>query len=70
MKQLGKKALHAVYNIRQVQTTSQPTQCNQKLAIRIFGTIISPPILLYNSEVWGAHIRNDFNNWDNSQIET
>ena len=30
---------------------------------------IITPILLYNSEVWGAYEKNDMNKWDNSQIE-
>ena len=39
-----------------------------KVATKIFDTIISP-ILLYNSEVWGAYEKNDFNKWDNTDIE-
>ena len=63
MKQLGEKALHALYSIRRHLNLHN---LNPKLAIKIFDTIILP-ILLYNSEVWGAYIKNDFNNWDNSQ---
>jgi hypothetical protein len=37
-------------------------------AIKIFDSIISP-ILLYNGEVWGVYIKNDFNNWDKLQVE-
>jgi hypothetical protein len=65
MKQLGEKALHALYSIRRHLNLHN---LNPKLAIKIFDTIISP-ILLYNSEVWGVYTKNDFNNWDNSQIE-
>ena len=43
-------------------------QLNPKSAIKIFDRIISP-ILLYNSEVWGAYVKNDFNNWDKLPIE-
>ena len=28
-----------------------------------------PPILTYNSEVWGAFVKSDFKSWDNSGIE-
>ena len=27
------------------------------------------PILLYNSEVWGAYANNDFTKWDKTEIE-
>ena len=43
-------------------------QLNPKSAIKIFDRIISP-ILLYNSEVWGAYVKSDFNNWDTLPIE-
>ena len=36
--------------------------------MKIFDSIISP-ILLYNSEIWGAYEKNDYNKWENSQIE-
>lgn len=39
-----------------------------KLAIKLFDTIVSP-ILLYNSEVWGAYMDNDLNKWDKSPTE-
>jgi hypothetical protein len=39
-----------------------------KTATKIFDSIISP-ILLYNSEVWGAYKKNDLNKWDNSETE-
>ena len=38
------------------------------LANKIFDTMI-PPILTYNSEVWGAFVKSDFKSWDNSGIE-
>ena len=43
-------------------------QLNPKSAIKFFDRIISP-ILLHNSEVWGAYVKNDFNNWDTLPIE-
>jgi hypothetical protein len=41
-----------------------------KLAIKIFESIMSP-ILLYNSEIWGAftRINKDFNKWNQTPIE-
>jgi hypothetical protein len=36
--------------------------------VKIFDSIISP-ILLYNSEVWGAYLKNDFNKWDKLPTE-
>jgi hypothetical protein len=38
------------------------------LAVKIFDSIISP-ILLYNSEVWGAFANHDLNKWDQSPTE-
>jgi hypothetical protein len=61
LKQLSEKALHALYGIRRQLNFSR---LNPKYAIKIFDSIISP-ILLYNSEVWGTYVKNDFNNWDN-----
>ena len=43
-------------------------QLNPKSAIKIFDSIISP-ILLYNADVWGVYIKNDFNNWDKLPVE-
>jgi hypothetical protein len=49
-KQLSEKALHALSSMRRHLNL----HClNPKVAIKIFDSIISP-ILLYNSEVWGA----------------
>ena len=41
-----------------------------KIALRIFGSCISP-ILLYGSEVWGggAILENDYKKWELSSIE-
>ena len=36
--------------------------------MKIFDGVISP-ILLYNSEVWGAYEKNDYNKWDNTGME-
>ena len=65
MKQLSEKALHALYSIRRHLNLHNLAP---NLAIKILDTIVSP-ILLYNSEVWGAYIKNDFNGWDNSPTE-
>jgi hypothetical protein len=59
-KQLSEKALHALGSIRRHLNLHY---LNPKLAIKIFESIISP-ILLYNSEIWGAYLKNDFNKWD------
>ncbi|CAB3986903.1 Hypothetical predicted protein [Paramuricea clavata] len=63
--QLGEKALHALYKIRKNIDFRKLTP---KLAMKIFDSIISP-ILLYNSEIWGAYEKNDYNKWENSEIE-
>ena len=39
-----------------------------KSASKIFDSMISP-ILLYNSEIWGAYIICDFSKWDNTSTE-
>lgn len=58
--QLSEKAIHALYKIRkQIDFHNLPP----KLACRIFDGVISP-ILLYNSEIWGAYADNDFTKWD------
>ena len=64
-KQLGEKALRALYKIRKHVDFHK---MSPKIATKIFDAIISP-ILLYNSEVWGAHGKTDFNKWDNTEIE-
>ena len=64
-KQLSEKALHALGSIRRHLNLHY---LNPKLAIKIFESIISP-ILLYNSEIWGAYLKNDFNKWDKSPTE-
>ena len=57
--------MHALYGIRRQLNFSH---LNPKYAIKIFDSIITF-ILLYNSEVWGTYVKNDFNNWDKSPIE-
>ncbi len=64
-KQLSEKALRALYKIRKQIDLHK---LSPKVATKNFDTIISP-ILLYNSEVWGAYEKNDFNKWDNTDIE-
>ena len=64
-KQLSEKALRALYKIRKQLDFHK---LSPKVATKIFDSIISP-ILLYNSEVWGAYEKNDFNKWDNTEIE-
>jgi hypothetical protein len=39
---------------------------HQKQQRKKFDGVISP-ILLYNSEVWGAYEKNDYNKWDNTE---
>ena len=65
LKQLSEKALHALFSIRRRLNIHF---LKPQLAIKIFDSIISP-ILLYNSEVWGAYLKNDFNNWDKTLVE-
>ena len=63
--QLSEKALHALFKIRKhLDFHKLPP----KLAMKIFDGIVSP-ILLYNSEVWGAYVNNDFTKWDKTSTE-
>ena len=55
VKQLADKAKHAMFSTKKKVDFHS---LNPKLAIKIFDSIISP-ILLYNSEVWGAFINSD-----------
>jgi hypothetical protein len=63
--QLSEKALHALFKIRK---NLDFHKLSPKIATKIFDSIITP-ILLYNSEIWGAYEKNDLNKWDNSQTE-
>ena len=63
--QLHDKAMHAFFGIRKYTNIST---LSPQLASKIFDTMISP-ILLYNSEVWGAYDKLNFNHWDKSPIE-
>ncbi|CAB4003282.1 Hypothetical predicted protein, partial [Paramuricea clavata] len=63
--QLSEKAMHALFKIRKNLDFQKLTP---KLAIKIFDDIVSP-ILLYNSEVWGAYGNNDFTKWDKTSTE-
>ena len=57
--------MHAMYKIcKQIDFHQLPP----KLACRIFDSVISP-ILLYNSEVWGAYNVGDFAKWDKTWAE-
>ena len=63
--QLSEKATHAMYKIRkQIDFHRLPP----KLACKIFDSVISP-ILLYNSEMWGAYAIKDFTKWDKTCTE-
>ena len=65
VKQLAEKALRAINITRKsLNIHALPP----KLAIKIFDRVISP-ILLYNSEVWGAFSNCDFNKWEQSPTE-
>jgi hypothetical protein len=57
--------MHALFKIRKNLDFQKLTP---KLAIKIFDGIVSP-ILLYNSEVWGAYGNNDFTKWDKTSTE-
>ena len=63
--QLSEKALHALYKIRKKVVLHK---LSPRTATKMFDSIISP-ILLYNSEIWGAYEKNDFDKWDNSATE-
>ena len=63
--QLSEKAMHALYKIcKHIDFHFLP----QKIAGKIFDCVISP-ILLYNSEVCGVYMDNDFTKWDKSSTE-
>ena len=63
--QLSEKAMHALFKIRKHLDFHKLTP---KHAMKIFDGIVSP-ILLYNSEVWGAYTNNDFTKWDKTSTE-
>ena len=52
---LKEKALHALFSLRKHTNLGQ---LSPFLANKIFDAIISP-ILIYNSEVWGAYTKSD-----------
>ena len=65
VKQVADKAHHAMNSTRKkLDICKLPPN----LAVKIFDSIISP-ILLYNSEVWGAFANHDLNKWDQSPTE-
>ena len=57
--------MHALFKIRKHLDFHNLTP---RGAMRIFDGIVSP-ILLYNSEVWGAYDTNDFTKWDKTPTE-
>lgn len=63
--QLREKALHSFFGLRKYIDINTLTP---HLASKLFDTMIAP-ILTYNSEVWGAYVKSDFNRWDSSPIE-
>lgn len=65
IQQLSEKASHAMHKIRRHLNLHA---LSPKIAIKIFDNIISP-ILLYNSEIWGAYTNIDFNKWDKTPTE-
>ena len=63
--QLSEKATHAMFKIRRhIDFHKLPP----KLACKIFDSVISP-ILLYNSEVWGAYAVENFAKWNKTWTE-
>ena len=62
---LKEKALHALFSLRKHTNVSK---LSPVLANKIFDMMI-PPILTYNSEIWGVYVKPDFKSWDSSQIE-
>ena len=64
-KQLSEKSLHALFKIRKHLDFHK---VNPKIAMKIFDGIVSP-ILLYNSEIWGAYVNKGFMKWDNTPTE-
>ena len=64
-KQLSEKSLHALFKIRKHLDIHK---VNPKIAMKIFDGIVSP-ILLYNSEIWGAYVNKAFMKWDNTPTE-
>ena len=53
---LKEKALHALFSLRKHTNISK---LSPVLANKIFDMMISP-ILTYNSEIWGVHVKPDF----------
>ena len=62
---LKEKAIHAIFSLKRNLNFSKLT-C--KTANKLFCTMIEP-ILTYNSEVWGAYVKNNFDNWEKNPIE-
>ena len=62
---LKEKAMHALYVVRRHTDLSRLTQ---NLALKVFGTMISP-ILIYNSEARGLYAKQNFKTWDSSPKE-
>ena len=65
LEHLKEKALHALFSLRKHTNFSK---LKPSLACKIFEAMISP-ILSYNSEIWGVHVKHDFKAWDNTQLK-
>ena len=62
---LKEKALRALYASKRLLNFSM---LHPKIAEKRFDTLVKP-IVLYNSEVWGAYSKGDFSSWDKSPAE-
>ena len=62
---LKEKALQILYASKRLLNFSL---LRPKIAEKLFDTRIKP-IVLYNSEVWGAYSKGDFGSWDKSPAE-
>ena len=63
--QSKEKALHAFYNLTRIIDLKR---LKPKHANKLFETLIVP-ILSYECEVWGAYLKQTFQNWEKSPIE-
>ena len=63
--QSREKALHAFYNLTRIIDLKR---LKPKHSNKLFETLIVP-ILSYGCEVWGAYLKQTFQNWEKSPIE-
>ena len=61
----SEKALHAFYNLTRIIDLKR---LKPKHANKLFETLIVP-ILSYGCEVWGAYLKQTFQNWEKSPID-